>query len=98
MVTDSVPAPVQDWRWSSTGSFFSSSSLLRDLCGNDVLADETGVRGLLTPYGRKRGRSAGGKGDAMDAEKVLPAGWVPAGWVPDLVFGFSLAKNQKPSL
>ena len=43
-----MPAPLQDLHWSSTYSFFSSSSLLRDLCGNDVLAGETVVRGLLT--------------------------------------------------
>ncbi len=53
-VSDSVPAASKDWRWSSTGSFFSSSSLLRDLYVNDVLAGETAIRGLWTPCSIER--------------------------------------------
>jgi hypothetical protein len=47
-IKDSVPVAAKDQRWSSTGSFFSSSSLSRDSLVNDGLTGETDVRGLLT--------------------------------------------------
>ena len=47
-IKDSVPVAAKDRRWSSTGSFFSSSSLSRDSLVNDGLTGETDVRRLLT--------------------------------------------------
>src|SRR4051812_27548376 len=45
--TESVEAAAKDWRWFSTGSFFSSSSRLRDLCVNDALiVNDNGTPGL----------------------------------------------------